>query len=103
MARPGPRSLAGDREVAAGGHGLPDLPGHASGPAPPPVDQPHDGGQARTVNTTHTESAIPRWGRTRAALRSVARTLASAPVPLIMGEAAVAAGVMRRSKTGPVG
>ncbi len=27
-----PRSLAGDGEAAAGGHGLLDVPGHASGP-----------------------------------------------------------------------
>src|SRR5437763_11159429 len=62
-----PRSLAGDGEVAAGGQGLLDVPGHAFGPAPPPVDQQHDGGQARTVNTTHTESAFLRgWKRSPA-------------------------------------
>ena len=68
MARPGsPRSLAGDAAVAAGGQGLLDVPGHAFGPAPPPVDQQHDGGQARTVNTTHTESAFLRgWKRSPA-------------------------------------
>src|SRR2546430_222703 len=64
---PVPRSLAGDGEVAAGGQGLLDVPGHAFGPAPPPVDQHHDGGQARTVNTTHTESAFLRgWKRSPA-------------------------------------
>src|SRR5215472_14186688 len=62
------RSLAGDGEVAAGGHGLPDVPGHAFGLAPPPVDQQHDGGQARTVNTTYTESAFLR-GRKRSPAR----------------------------------
>src|SRR6266568_5474948 len=51
----------------------------------------------------HAESAIPRQGRIRAAIRSVTRTLASALVSLIMSEAAVAAGVMRRRKTRPVG
>jgi hypothetical protein len=67
MARPGsPRSLAGDGE-AAGGHGLPDVPGQAFGPAPPPVDQQHDGGQARTVTTTHTDPAFLRgWKRSPA-------------------------------------
>src|SRR5437660_5890032 len=62
-----PRSLAGDGEAGAGGHGLLDVPGHAFGPAPPPVDQQHDGGQARTVNTTRTGSAFPRgWKRSPA-------------------------------------
>src|SRR4029077_8352327 len=66
MARPGsPRSLAGDGEVGAGGQGLPDVPGHPFGPAPPPVDQHHDGGQVRTVTTAHTESAILRGGNVR--------------------------------------
>src|SRR5690242_3086589 len=46
-----PRSRAGDGEAAAGGHSLLDVPGHAFGPAPPPVDQQHDGGQARTITT----------------------------------------------------
>src|SRR2546429_9931395 len=50
-----------------------------------------------------TDSAIPRQGRTRAAIRSVTRTLASALVSLIMSEAAVAAGVRRRRKTRPAG
>jgi hypothetical protein len=60
---PVPRSLAGDGEVAAGGQGLLDVPGHAFGPAPPPADQHHDGGETRTVNTT-TESAFLRgWKR----------------------------------------
>src|SRR5882672_6701826 len=64
---PVPRSLAGDGEAGAGGHGLLDVPGYAFGPAPPPVDQHHDGGQARTVNTTHTESAFLRgWKRSPA-------------------------------------
>src|SRR5512142_749874 len=63
-----PRSLAADAEIAAGGHGLLDVPGHAFGPAPPPVDQQHDGGQARTVKTTHTEPAVRRGGD-----RSIAR------------------------------
>jgi len=64
---PVPRSLAGDGEAAAGGHDLLDVPGHAFGPAPPPVDQHHDGGQARTVNTAHTESAFLRgWKRSPA-------------------------------------
>jgi hypothetical protein len=62
-----PRSLARDGAVAAGGQGLLDVPGHAFGPAPPPVDQHHDGGQARTVNTTRTESAFLRgWKRSPA-------------------------------------
>ena len=62
-----PRSLAGDSAVTAGGQGLLDVPGHAFGPEPPPVDQHHDGGQARTVNTTHTESAFLRgWKRSPA-------------------------------------
>jgi hypothetical protein len=62
-----PRSLAGGGEAGAGGHGLLDVPGHAFGPAPPPVDQHHDGGQARTVKTTHTESAFLRgWKRSPA-------------------------------------
>src|SRR4249919_3158440 len=61
-----PRSLAGDGEVGAGGQGLLDVPGHAFGPAPPPVDQQHDG-QARAVNTTQTESAFLRgWKRSPA-------------------------------------
>jgi hypothetical protein len=60
MARPGPRSLADDGEAAAGGHRLPDVPGHAHEPAPPPVDQQHHGGQARTASTTRTEPAILR-------------------------------------------
>jgi hypothetical protein len=64
---PVPRSLAGDGEVGAGGQGLPDVPGHAFGPAPPPVDQHHDGGQARPVTTTRTESAFLRgWKRSPA-------------------------------------
>ena len=66
MARPPAASQATAR-VAAGGHGLLDVPGHALGPAPPPVDQHHDGGQARTVNTTRTESAFLRgWKRSPA-------------------------------------
>src|SRR5690242_12029431 len=45
----------------------PDVPGHAFGPAPPPADQHHDGGETRTVNTTHTESAFLRgWKRSPA-------------------------------------
>src|SRR6266568_4966841 len=62
-----PRSLAGDGAVAAGGQGLLDVPGHAFGPAPPPADQHHGGGQARTVKTNHTESAFLRgWKRSPA-------------------------------------
>jgi hypothetical protein len=62
-----PRSLGRDGKAGTGGHDLPDVPGHASGPAPPPVDQHHDGGQARTVNTTRTESAFLRgWKRSPA-------------------------------------
>src|SRR6476660_4149275 len=64
---PAPRSLAGGGAVGAGGHGLLDAPGHAVGPGPPPVDQHHDGGQVRTVNTTRTESAFLRgWKRSPA-------------------------------------
>src|SRR6185437_16517238 len=62
-----PRSLAGGGAAGAGGQGLLDAPGHAVGPAPPPVDQHHDGGQARTVTTARTESAFLRgWKRSPA-------------------------------------
>ena len=62
-----PAASQATARVAAHGQGLLDMPGHAFGPAPPPVDQHHDGGQARTVTTTRTEPAFLRgWKRSPA-------------------------------------
>src|SRR6185312_5041811 len=59
-----PRSLAGDGE---GCRGRPGSPGRARTPVrarAATLDQHHDGGQARTVTTARTESAILRgWKR----------------------------------------